>query len=133
MKLLEITFKTAPRIPGVRQADLSQVKLLSPPESLKGWRVSIRGAMVYFISPSGWKAPGRPETSHRMTIHEVPRINCFLWWEGDASDISDVQKGYDSRPFGPEPEPVVVSAEDSDLPAPKKTGGLLDGVPGIVP
>jgi hypothetical protein len=131
VKLLEITFKTAPRIPGVRQSDLSQIRLTQPPEQLKGWRVSIRGATVFFISPPNWKAPGRPEVG-KSTIHEVPRMNCFFWWEGDASDLVDVHKGYDSQPFGPEFVPAA-DADENGAKTSKKTGGLLDQVPGIVP
>lgn len=143
MKLLEITFKTAPRIPGVRQADLSQVRLKDPGSQLLGWKVLIRGASLFFVSPADWKAPGR-ENKGLSTIHEVPRLNCFLYWEGDVDDIANVTK-YDSPPFGP--EPVVKSSPETK--PPKKTedvraplsdekvkaavGGLLAQVPGILP
>lgn len=147
MKLVVITFKTAPNIPGVRAADLATIRLNNPGSQLLGWKVLLRGPSLFFVSPPGWKAPGRhTEGTDLQTIHEVPRINTFLYWEGTTDEIASVTK-YDSPPFGPETEPVVapvieakpskktpvtVSPEDSALPAPKTPGGLLAQVPGIL-
>lgn len=149
MKLVVITFKTAPNIPGVRAADLATIRLNNPGSQLLGWKVLLRGPSLFFVSPPGWKAPGRhTEGTDLQTIHEVPRINTFLYWEGTADEIANVTK-YDSPPFGPEPEPVVapvvapvVEAKPSKkmpgldtgtaLDAPKTPGGLLAQVPGIL-
>lgn len=122
MKLIEIMFQNAPRLPGVPARDLTAIKIANPPGAMVGWRVALRGASVFFISPPGWKpSSGMPDTKE-CTIHEVPRLNCFLHWSGVPEDITNVAK-YDAT-LGPEPETKLTTKEAA--------GGLLAQVPGIL-
>lgn len=109
MKLLTITFKATPRMPGVRASELSTIKLREPGDALKGWRLSIRGQQVFFISPPGWvrdQNNKRRDAGGPVTVFEVPRAEVYLEWEGSAEDLEALFKGgkWESPPFGPPPK-----------------------------
>lgn len=108
MRLLSITFKATPRMPGVRASELSTIKTDAPGDALKGWRVSIRGQQVFFISPPGWTRDQNAKArdhSGAVTVFEVPRPEVYFEWQGASDEIEGVLKGgkFDSEPFGPPP------------------------------
>lgn len=121
MKLKEITFREAPRIPGIRPGALSSLDCANPNTALLNWRALIRGPVVYFVSPPGFR-PGINasdfDKSGPCLIFEVPRTQCYLQWAGTPEEIAGVQK-FDTPPFGPEPEANLEEASEP------KTGGLL--------
>lgn len=108
--LVTITFTEAPRLPGVRAGDMTSIECDKPHESLKHWRIAVRGASVFFISPPGWKQGKKShewDANGRSTIHEVPRTLCVFQWHGSPDAIETLIKGkYDSPMFGG-PIPVV--------------------------
>lgn len=54
MKLVSISFCNIPRMPGLRPTDLGTIILDKPGDALKDWRLVIRGAQAFFVSPPGW-------------------------------------------------------------------------------
>lgn len=111
MKLLSITFKATPRMPGVRAMDLSTIDTEKPGDSLKGWRLSIRGQQVFFISPRGWvrdQNVKRRDALGPITVFEVPRAEVCLEWQGGPEELEAMIKGgkWESPPFGPPPRPI---------------------------
>ena len=127
MKLKEITFREAPRLPGIRPGAISSLECFNPHPSLVGWRALLRGASIFFVSPSGYRVgvnPNEWDKKGPIIIHEVPRSQCYLAWVGSPDEIAGVQK-FDTPPYGPE----AVGEEKSAVPATdKKPGGLLDQV-----
>ena len=115
MKLIEITFVSTPRIPSLRASDMQVISCYNPNQALLGWRVSIRGATVYLISPPGWRN-GQHRADERDTngpciMHEIPRMNCFFQWSGSPKELVDVAKQFDSPAFGPELVEEMVASE----------------------
>lgn len=108
--LVSITFTQSPRLPGVRAGAMESIAIDSPHEALKHWRIAIRGASVFFISPPGWRTGKKWhewDVLGRSTIHEVPRALVVLQWSGTPEAIDTIVKGkYDSPMFGG-PVPVV--------------------------
>ncbi len=105
LKLVSLTFDDAPRIPGVRPGAMIKIECDKPHVSLTGWRIILRGASLFFVSPRGWRPGLQPHewnTESASAIHEIPRMHCFLEWEGDQADIDAViAKGkYETPPFG---------------------------------
>lgn len=115
MKLVSITFDRTPRLPGLRAGDLITLDCDNPPESLKDWRLMLRGQSVYFVSPPGWttKRPrGQWDKNGPTVMHEVPRATMFIRWALEGAELpDDVMKltKYESQPFGW--KPVVVAAD----------------------
>lgn len=108
MRLASITFKAIPRMPGVRPGDLCTIDVDKPGDALKGWRISIRGQQVFFISPSGWvrdRNDKRKNEKGPTIVIEVPRAEVVFYWEGAADELEAILKGgkYDSDPFGWQP------------------------------
>lgn len=106
LALKTITFKTAPRIPGVRAGDLIEINCENPPESMRDWHAVVRGGVVLLVSPPGWlmgKYSREATGVGARRIHEIPRNNCFLFFEGDSEDIKavlDLSKTFTSAVFG---------------------------------
>lgn len=126
MKLAKIHFRETPKLPGVRPGAMTEFNCFNPPQSMIGWRAQIRGATVYFISPPGFRSglnPGDRDPKGPCEIHEVPRVQCYLQWEGQPEDMTTVAK-FDTPPFGPETPKAEAPAPTEE----KKTGGLLDQV-----
>jgi hypothetical protein len=124
MKLVSITFETAPRIPGIRPGDMVTIKCDQPEGAMRGWSVSIRGASVFFISPPGWKqgeTHSQWDKRKNPVMHEVPRSGCYFQWDGVRDEIDAFMKSgkYDSAPFG---TPFDQPAEEP----PKSILGQLD-------
>lgn len=119
MKLKEITFESTPRIPGMRAGDLQTISCDTPLDALRGWHLEIKGASVFLVSPPGYKK-GQPrnaetEVSGECVVVEVPRINCYLHWQGHMKDMGKVAN-YVSEPFGYKPpEPDAAPATGSLL------------------
>lgn len=108
--LVTVTFTEAPRLPGVRAGDMSSIDCEKPHESLKHWRLAIRGASVFLISPPGWKQGKKWhewDVNGRSVVHEFPRALCVFQWSGMPEIVETIVKGkYDSPMFGG-PVPVV--------------------------
>ncbi len=111
-KLLSITFKATPRMPGVRASELSTIKTDAPGDSLRGWKVAIRGQQVFFISQPGWHRDQNDRTKRDpngpVTVFETPRAEVYFEWQGSAEEIETMMKGgkWESPPFGPPPRAV---------------------------
>lgn len=125
MKLVSITFASSPRLPGIRPGDMATITCDRPDGAMRGWRVSIRGASVFFISPAGFdreKSPLAWDKSKLPIVHEIPRANCYLQWSGPSTsaDFDSLAKNkYDSEPFG---QPFELPVEE----APKSILAQLD-------
>lgn len=114
MKLVSISFKAIPRMPGVRPGDLVNLVCDKPTDGLRDWRVAIRGQQIFFISPQGWhtdRSLRRPPSSDGgpITVFEISRAEVFFQWEGAADELEALFKGgkFESPPFGYEPKQVV--------------------------
>lgn len=119
--LLTVTFTETPRLPGVRAGEMSSIELDKPHEALKHWRLAVRGASVFLISPRGWRQGKKRhewDDNGANIVHEIPRALCVFQWSGSPDLIDIVAKGkYDSPPFGgplpdreklaPPPEPEI--------------------------
>ncbi len=122
MKLVSITFANSPRLPGIRPGDMATITCDRPDGAMRGWRVAIRGASVFFVSPPGWESGKSSLTWDKAKppiVHEVPRANCYFQWSGPSTsaDFDSLVKGkYDSEPFGqpfeaPEEAPKSILAQ----------------------
>lgn len=117
LALRSITFKSAPRIPGIRPGDVSELVCDNPTEAMKGWHAIVRGSVVLLVSPPGWRPGSYTRESQGVgprRIHEIPRNNCFLYFEGDLDDtkfVMDISKTFTSTPFGD--SPVVTQAKET--------------------
>jgi hypothetical protein len=112
MKLVNITFGTTPKVPGIRAADLGTVELDKPSEALRGWRLILRGQQAFFVSPPGWLrdlSEKRRDAKGPVTIFEMPRTELTLHWQATEGELENVLKGgkWESPPFGWQPAPVV--------------------------
>lgn len=112
MRLISISFKAIPRMPGVRPGDLATINCDKPSESLRGWRIAIRGQQAFFISPQGWLRDQNIKTRDikgQVTVFEMPRTEVFLQWETDPDELDILTKGgkFESPPFGWMPTAVL--------------------------
>lgn len=111
MKLATISFMAIPRMPGVRPGDLCTIDTDKPGDALRGWRLSIRGQQVFFISPPGWlrdQSVKIRDVKGPVTIFEVPRAEVTFQWTGTADEVEAILKSgrYDTEAFGG-PLPIV--------------------------
>lgn len=92
LKLKGVTFEAAPKMTGVRSGPLGEINLSN--EQLRGWQIIVKGAMVVFVSPKGWKSGKLPREWDRengpVTVHESPRASCHLQWETDSTDPQEI-------------------------------------------
>ncbi len=119
MKLISITWGTTPRMPGLRPSDTGRIECDKPGTALDGWRVSIRGTQIFFISPAGWNrdqsVKTRDASGPRVVFGPVPTSDVYLEWhtESDAEvtalTTSKVKMEFDSPPFGW--RPTVIAAD----------------------
>ena len=115
MRLLSITWSSTPRLPGLRPSDLGKIDCDKPGTALEGWRVSVRNAQIFFISPPGWNRDQsiriRDACAPRTVFGPVPLADVYLEWntESDA-DLQALLKGkieYESpHGFGWRPAPI---------------------------
>lgn len=115
MKLISITWSSAPRLPGLRPSDTGRIECDKPSEALKGWRVSVRGTHLFIISPRGWNRDQsirtRNESGPSTVFGPIPVSDVYLEWlaESDA-DVQTLLKGkleFESPVFGWMPAPIV--------------------------
>lgn len=97
MKLLSIKL---PDLPILRS--LSHFFCATPPATLKGFIVKVRGRAVYLVSPPGWQAglsehQRDPKGPRQMIGPLEAGKDCVLGWEGDDPDGT---LKYDSEPMG---------------------------------
>lgn len=124
MKLKSITFKSVPRIPGLRAGDLSTLDIDNPGQALFGWRVSLRGPSVALISPRGWTTANATQPKMRdqngaCVVHIMPPNEAYLQWEAQPDELEAILKGglkYECE-LGPK------------LPAIDPTKALLEQIP----
>jgi hypothetical protein len=112
MKLINITFGSIPRLPGLRPTDLGKIDCDKPGEALKGWRLFLRGASAFFVSPPGWVADQsekRRDPKGPRTVYEMPRTEVLLHWHASEDELENVFKNnkWESPPFGWQPTPIV--------------------------
>ncbi len=107
MKLLSISFNAVPRMPGLRPGEVSTIDVVKPNDAIRGWRLSIRGQQVFFISPPGWQRDhekNRNRDPHGpITVFEVSRADVTFQWQGTPDELETILKSgkYDSpEPFG---------------------------------
>lgn len=112
LKLQALTFGNVPRFPGLRASDLITIECDKPQEAMKDWRIIIRGATVFFVSPPGW-TPGKTKREWKgdtVTVYEVPRADVNLQWGGSPDDIEQMLKGnnkWETPPLGLKPPSAV--------------------------
>lgn len=115
MKLISITWSSTPRLPGLRPSDTGRIECDRPEGPLKDWRVAIRGAQLYFISPNGWNrdqsVKSRAPDAPRTVFGPIPANEVYLEWLTESeADVAALLKGkleFDSPPFGWRPAPLV--------------------------
>lgn len=85
------------------------VNMQLPEMALVGWSVHVRGSVVFFISPRGWKygqtANTWPRDGKLTIVGPVPMSSITLSWEADSPDAVDKLQRYDSPPMQA-PKPV---------------------------
>jgi hypothetical protein len=104
-----VTFDRAPtKLPGVRGGDLTTLDLDQPAAALFGWRVMLRGASFFMVSPPGWNhsnatSPMRRDDKGPATVLEFPRSNIFIQWEATAEELEACMKmtRWDGPVLGP--------------------------------
>lgn len=114
MKLLSITFKATPRMPGVRANDLTTIDTEKPGDALKGWHLSIRGQQAFFVSPPGWvrdQNVKKRDPDGPVTVFEVPRADMYFEWQGAPEELDALFKNgkWDSPAFGPTLRPATAT------------------------
>lgn len=91
----------------------SLVHVDAPPADLVGWSLRIRGGVVCFISPPGWK-PGMVSTQlpgkGRVMVFEIPRTYFHPVFDGEDAGCVDQLQRLDVGPFKPWVAPVSVDA-----------------------
>jgi len=115
MKLVNITFGSIPRLPGLRPADLGKIDCDKPGEALRGWRLVLRGQQAFFISPPGWvqdQSDKRRDSAGPVTVYEMDRSEVLMHWHlgpGDAELETFFKRSgkWESPPFGWRPAPVA--------------------------
>ncbi len=108
LKLSEVTISDTPRIQGLRPGGPSIIDFAYPPAALIGWRVLVRGTLVFLASPPGWTKTTSTEPHRRDK--NGPRVifridgNVHLTWHADTdADIEAAAKRdikFDSEPLG---------------------------------
>lgn len=93
MKIITVNI-TAPQLPGL--ANVTLVKSLEPEGKFAGWQVSIRGPLLFLVSPPGWAEGNRVG----LPLHErkgkqrrafaIPLTSCVVQWEID--DVAELDK-----------------------------------------
>lgn len=115
--LKSIAFTKAPKVQGLRFGELSELSCEDPPAALKGWQAIVRGSSLVLVSPPGWAPNNHAGTPKGVRkIHEVPRNNCFLAFEGDLDDVKavmDLSKTFTSPPFGTVEQAKEIKSEDN--------------------
>lgn len=116
LTLLSITFKNAPRAPGIRPGDMSSIDCDNPTGPLQGWKARVQGPSLFLISPPGWKTgkkPGEWDPKGPSQIIEVARGECYFTWSGTEADLENITKTkFETPPFGP---PLVVKPPKGGL------------------
>lgn len=115
MRLISITWGSTPRLPGLRPSDTNRIECDKPSDALKGWRVSIRGTQIYFISPPGWhrdqSVRTRDPQGPRTAFGPIPASDAYLEWvaesDADVAALLDGKMKLDSPPFGWQPAPIA--------------------------
>lgn len=120
MKLASLSFNAVPRMPGFRPNDIMSIDT-EKPNAFLGWRVSVRGQQVFFISPPGWdRDPSKkPRPNGPVTIFETSRAEVTFQWVGTAEEVDTLLKSskFDSEPFGPPPEVVKAKSLLEQIPS----------------
>lgn len=129
MKLEKITFKNTPRLPGVSAGAMTTIDTEKPVGQMRGWRLVVRGAAVFLISPPGWeggKTHLQWDRKGASVICEIPRSDVYFHWKGhrDALDAYAKSNRFESEPFGVPFE----YPEESAAPAGAPPGGFLSGL-----
>ena len=106
---------TCPPLYGFR--NVTDAAVDKPEPYLRGWRLSIRGASVFLISPPGWSNAHASTPSEwkgsASAIYEIPRSQCHFQWSGDAAEIGKLQT-YDSEPFDTPENRKAKAASETD-------------------
>lgn len=129
MKLVSITFKTAPNIPGLRAGAPCTLVCDNPFEPMTGWIATVRSGSLILTSPRGWKQGGdyrrKPiVTDVNCVMHQVPLQDCNLQWLGTPSEIDEIgKKPFVSSPF--EKPTGVVEVTDESPPSLLSQAGLV--------
>lgn len=131
MKLVSIAWSSTPRIPGLRPSEAGRIECDKPGTALEGWRVTVRGAQIFFVSPAGWSRDQNIRTRDplgpRTVFGPIPVAEIYLEWlaESDA-DVATLTKGklvdFESPPFGWRPAPIVTDRPILDQVPPGQLG-----------
>lgn len=79
--------------------NVGKVNVATPDHRLDGWGLRVRGAVVFLVSPRGWKQgkhKNECDTKGPVTvIGPIPMAHVTLEWEGDDADAVDKLQRYD--------------------------------------
>lgn len=78
---------------------VGKVNVAAPDYRLDGWGLRVRGAVVFLVSPRGWKQ-GKHKNECDVkgpvtVIGPIPMAHVTLEWEGDDADAVDKLQRYD--------------------------------------
>lgn len=112
MKLLSVQLPSLPYLgsPGHIVCD-------SPPVSLKGWRVLVRGPSLMLLSPHGWRpenknAPHDRDAKAPCVAFAVARSQVVECWAWDVGEKVVAPMEHDSPPmYSPEDRKAIEMAE----------------------
>lgn len=98
---------------------IGTVTVAQPDFRLEGWSLRVRGAVVFLVSPRGWRAgisknECNPKGPHTL-IGPVPMAHAGLEWECDDPDGVDKLQRYDLPPMSkapPVPDEVAIDAKN---------------------
>lgn len=122
MKLVSITFKQTPRLSGLRADATSSLDIDNVQGSLYGWRILVRGPMLYLVSPKGWTKqtatqPRLRDKNGPRVVHAIPTADAYLQWLVDDNEIDAVTKGglkYDTDELGPK-TPILIEDDEASI------------------
>lgn len=120
MKLVNITFSAIPKLPGIRPTDLGTIDCDKPSESLRGWKLVLRGQQAFFVSPPGWvrdQSEKRRNPKGPVTVFEIDRSEITLHWCGVDEGADGVEAlikragKWESQPFGWQPATIITDKQ----------------------
>lgn len=133
VQLVSVTFTCAP-LRAIGNLSTGAIEIAKPPDRFRQWQISVRGGVVFLISPRGWKQgtsrpnePGKAwDPNGRCRVWEIPRTQAQLEWDGDdplAAIDKSVQR-YDTGPMGESwpPADAPTGAAARRAPAPHELG-----------
>lgn len=125
MKLVSVQFSGSPL---EYLGNVLRVRINDPEDRFRGFRVAVRGPVVYLVSPPGWRQ-GQPLHTFKkngpVRAWEVPRAHCQLMFDEMASieeidKLQNLTSDVAEKRVPPEEEPELTESELEAATAPPK-------------